>query len=426
MIKLNLYILPQEKNNLEKINNLIGLNVHGLKRKHYSGKILKFTLCSGLNIRLIPFQKIIDGNTLKVKQARNFILGDFILSPLNLDVKKPDLNKLRNSLKEKTKFNRLELNLDLGYLFGFIFGDGYIDRKENRIYVTQSLKHEKYLSKFMNCWYEIVGNKLHENRKNHIRKIEGRIIDSPYITLFRRNKRLIKLYDELTGKSLENIIFLPKNVLRGFIAGIFDSDGCISIRGSNNYKVIEAKFMISNEIETNLNFMLALRRLGIYSKLANSKDSIQRILIQGRNDIKILKNVISGISEKIKSIEIPNRKKVVPARIDRLPSSTVSELCESILKDASTEHINEYCKMKLNCYKNSKFVPYRDSLNKIFKILMPFLGYKTKLDIRNLFKRDSCLEKIVRIKEENYKGTIYYLNGSRNKKIDLEALFVCN
>jgi len=411
-----LAIHPQTKVLIENSSSEIKI----FKKEQYFGKILKVVFNSGFGIKLLPSQKLIDGELLRKKEVSEFKVGDFVLAPLDLKLHSINLKELENALK-----NKIKLIPELGYIFGFLFGDGHIDRNENRFYFTQSLKHKKYVEKLKKCWKKVTGTNLHEYIGKRIRKIEGRVITSPYIRLFRRNKKLIKLYDELIGSSLEKLIFLPENVLKEFIAGIFDSDGCISIKKSGS---LEAKFMISNDIETNLNFMLALRRFGIYSKLFHSKDKVKRILIQNRKDIKILQNIISKYSEKIKGIKIPKRLKEVPSRSDRLPSSEISKLCKKVLDDIKTKTalLNNCSGSSIYQYKNLKRIPYRDSLGRILVKLSPHLSIETRKEMEKILRRDTFLDKIVKIKEDLYKGDICLLCIQNNRNIILNGVFVCN
>jgi replicative DNA helicase Mcm len=466
-----------------------------IRRKKYSGKILKIKLDSGFEIRLTPEHLLIDGNTLKWKKAGDFREGEYVLAPLKLQNKErpilifdlipdnwkvclnknekeeikseilrkyksvaefnrklslrreilsggcqPTLKQFKKIIKDlgviekwKTrplKYGRTRLKTawvtpELGYVLGFVLGDGYLNRSRHHrgVRITQSVKHPEIIKKFVENWNKVFP-KLHEYEDS-----SGRKVKSTSKVFYYGSNLFVLLYDKLVGRSLEKVLSLPEEVLKSFIAGVFDSGGCISIKrskkGGKEYKVAHVEFLIGKDLRTNLNFILALRKLDVYSKLIPTDKKVDIIRITGRRDVSLLRDLISKYSVKI-NVEIPERIHDVSSCSDKLPSFVVAEICRRIVESVNTSLLNEYSLKMVYPYKNLKYQPSREELKKIAVKLDKKINPEIRGEIVKLLQRDFFLDKIVEVKEEDYEGFVFDLFVPGTNNFVADGIFVHN
>jgi replicative DNA helicase Mcm len=325
-----------------------------------------------------------------------------------------------------------EVTPELGYILGFILGDGYLSRgdRHSGMRVTQSIKHKKFIEKFINNWNKVFSKELHEYEDNREDKIHGRKVKSTSKILYCGSSLLALLYDKLIGKSLEKILSLPDEILKSFIAGVFDSDGCISIKRSKKknreYRVAHVEFLISKDPQINLNFMLGLRRLDTYSKLITTGKNVDIIRITGRKDVLSLKNSICNYSVKIKNVEIPERVHEVSSRSNKLPKFLVAEICREILNEVNTSLLNKTELKMIYPYKNLNYQPSRDELEKTLKKIGGKLSHGIREKIESLLQRDFFLDRIVKIKFEDYDGFVFDLFVPETNNFVANGIFVHN
>ncbi|PKP53516.1 MAG: hypothetical protein CVT90_02200, partial [Candidatus Altiarchaeales archaeon HGW-Altiarchaeales-3] len=456
-----------------------------IRKKRYIGKMREFTFESGFSLKVTADHLILSGSTLKWIPAGDFAAGDFAVSPLKLpandnkiyildivpgkwkvsllksekqDLKKIILNKYKSlaefnkkfelsrhilssdmqfsaeqfrkvlceldlydkwrekplhyARKSKTNFMEIPcLTPELGYLFGFIYGDGHVEINKRRanIHVVQSTKHTEYIQKFKECWKMVFGKEP----------------DMPAESIL-----LGELYNKFVGEKLKNILLLPDEVLKSFIAGAMDADGCISIKNyvknDKPYKTVHVEFLLSNDTRANLNFILALRRFDCYSKLIDkSHVNVQSIIITGRKDILCLKDSIKKYSIKAQK-EIPIRIHNVSSASDKLPSGVVSEISKDISKINKTRLINDGIWSKIYAYKKEKYLPSRDQLAKISNKLSDIIAPELNDKIQLLMCRDFFIDKIKSINEFDFDGFVYDLYVPGRNNFVAEGIFVHN
>jgi replicative DNA helicase Mcm len=344
---------------------------------------------------------------------------------------------VKKPLKYGRKCGRIRLKTadvtpELAYVLGFILGDGYLSRKEGHagMRITQSIKHKLFNKKFIENWNKVFPKELHEWEDNRESKIRGRNVKSNSKVLYFGSNLLVLLYDKLIGKNLEKILCLPTEVLKSFIAGVFDSDGCISVKKgkkkNKEYKVAHVEFLISKNPEINKNFMLALRKLEVYSKLIETDKNVDIIRITGREDVVKLKNSICKYSEKINLKEIPEKIHKVSSSSDKLPAFFVAEICKKILEEINTTLLNKYGLRAIYPYKNLKYQPSREEMEKIIRKIGKDLSCSTRREIEKLLQRDFFLDKIVKIEKEDYDGFVFDLFVPKTNNFVADGIFVHN
>jgi replicative DNA helicase Mcm len=233
----------------------------------------------------------------------------------------------------------------------------------------------------------------------------------------------------LVGKSLEKILSLPDDALRGFVAGVLDSDGCISIkRGKKKdreYKVAHVEFLISKNSEINLNFILALRRLDVYSKLVETDKNVDIIRITGREDVFSLQRAIRNYSVKM-NIKIPERIHKVSSSSNRLPKFVVANICNKILKHTNKVVLNKTDLKTIYPYRNFSYRPSRDGMKEVLNKIGRNLNPEIRKEIEKLLQRDFFLDKIVKIESEDYDGFVFDLFVPKTHNFVADGVFVHN
>jgi hypothetical protein len=131
--------------------------------------------------------------------------------------------------KSGKKFNEFVFDKidseEKAYWLGFIFADGYISLKHNVFEISLSAKDKEHLEKF-NSFMNYKGNNL---KFRLCKKL------FPVYRWNIRNLHLVKTLNSLGCKPNKSLIlefpkksFIKKSLIRHFIRGYFDGDGCIS------------------------------------------------------------------------------------------------------------------------------------------------------------------------------------------------------
>jgi len=319
---------------------------------------------------------------------------------------------------------------EIGYLLGFIYGGGNvsISKRRTRLSIVQSTKHTEHIERIVNCWKSVFGfpPKIHKRTiKSRIRSSE---VESECLQIYGGSILLAFLYEKFVGSSLSGILHLPDNVLRAFIAGAMDADGCISIKSGKKkgkiYKTVEATFILSNDEEANLNFMLALRRIDCYSRLIPRKN-VSSIRITGCRDVLQLKNSIQKYSIKAKK-QLPKRINRVSSTSDKLPSKIVSEISGDICKINKSILVDQGVWSTLYSYKEEQIQPSRGQLEKIVTRLQEDISPDIMSRVGPLLNRDFFLEKIKSINNFDFDGYVYDLHIPNLKNFVAGGIFVHN
>lgn len=202
---------------------------------------------------------------------------------------------------------------ELAYFLGFVYGNGRIreDKRRATIFIAQSTTHRGQIEAIRG-----VLSTFYEGDLKEYNKINGGDI------IFRIDSHiLVHLYKYLIQNNMKNLFKLDDEALKAFIAGTFDSSGCISIKASNRdkgeYQIAHIEFPLSNDEEKDRAFMLALKRFDIYSQLIRGR-SVNKIRITGREDIENLIEAVKRYSVRVR--DLPIERRGVPSSGDRIPS----------------------------------------------------------------------------------------------------------
>lgn len=327
-----------------------------VRRRIYHGRLIKIQLKSGFITRVTPEHLFLD-DKFEWKEARRFNVGERIVAPLKLplngneeillwdilpdncivSLEDKEITNLLNKYAEikcsalaeliarlcSTSYklgNGIELELgelkrivrhlgveahwreeahhygklkicisritpEIAYICGYLFGN-YSSKRPDEIKEIL-IKEDDHLT-----YQHIEG---YPSSKYDIKNLANFVIDY--------------LYTYLTGHNLSRILSLPKEVLRGFLAGIIDSNAsAIKIKGTRDKNEDEnwyIRFKISEDEGLNLTFLTALRRFGciaFYERCGPNKGSI---LVREDRDFIALFEAVSDYSEKIRTLSLP-------------------------------------------------------------------------------------------------------------------------
>ncbi|MBD3354597.1 hypothetical protein GF361_01270 [Candidatus Woesearchaeota archaeon] len=336
----------------------------------------------------------------------------------------------RNKNGEKLKIAKI--TPELGYILGFILGDGYINMNKRRttINITQSIKNKENIKRIKEYWNKISLKKLKETEDNRTSKIRDQKVISKCKVLYSGSNLLGGLYKHYTSNALAEILSLPDDVLKGFIGGIMDSDGCIStrkyIKNGNKYFTQIIEFLFSNERKENLNFMLALRRFDCYGKI-NERENIKSVTISSRKDISNLIKELDSFSIKISKSRLLVKNKQISGDSDKIPSIIGKKICDRIIKLNKSFLLKKGIWSTVYGFKHGGREPSRNQIIKIINKTQDMINDKKFVEgSLGLIKRDYFLDEIVDIKKEKYSGYVYDLFVPKNHNFLADGIIVHN
>ena len=322
------------------------------------------------------------------------------------------------------------LNDHLGYIAGFITGDGTITRSgqaKQIIYVSQSVKHGELIETFFTHWRSLFDDEptLYEAKVRA--EIRGREVKA--VMKFWRTKRkaLILLLRSL-GSDLEKLPVMPMEFLRGFLAGLLDSDGCVSIKTARKYGkpyvTVNIVFTFGGSREANLNLLLALRRLGVHGHY-DAKNN--RVVLSSRHDCAILLENLHNLAAKAQG-EVPTRIKDISGISERLPLKPISELLNTAFDGAWT---GEVARRGLSSviweYMTGSRWPTETQVRKILERAGDLMKSDVRRQLEDLLaNRQYFLDEIVNIEEIHYEGWVYDLYVPETHNFVAEGIVVHN
>lgn len=428
--------LATDINAYDEKNHAIGtMPATKVRAKRYNGSILHLKFASGLDIRVTPEHKLLDGETCGWKEAREFSVGESLIAPLKLHGGKERLlfsdllgtdycEDSRYARSSTSKMVRIdEVTPELAYLFGFIVGDGHISntRRRSIISITQSAKKKAQLKKIRECWAAVCDEPLHENSTLRSVTIRGRKTDSSIVQLYTGNRLLADVFERVVGRRLEHAFSLPDEQLRAFLAGIMDSDGCLSTKTSTkdgtDYLVQHATFLISGEEAVNKNLVMLFRRLDLAVAIRDSGNRMVRaVRTCGREDVEQLIRTLSPYSIKMVHAEIKLKKRRITSASDYVPARPVAALLRPLLDLPKTPFLKRGVWSTLYRIVKNQQRPSRGQLRVLIEKLSDIMPKDIRVGLEKYIERDILMDEIVGIEEEHYEGPVYdlYVPGSHN------------
>lgn len=453
-----------------------------VRRKHYDGKMLEIKLRSGFELKVTPDHKLIDGDmkwkkakdfsegekviapfNLKGHSNESYLL-DIVPEDWLVCLSKREKEEIKGHVKRNydtlSEFNhehglrrgvlsgRLQMKVgkfkkilkDLGiykewrtkklsygrsrggqrlevakitpetcYILGFAYGDGHvrINKKHSEIEITQSSSHERQIDRLKEFYDRVTGKELalyeREGGRKDI-KISSNLMAYLYVYLVKDN--------------LQNLLRLNNECLKGFLAGVIDSDGCVSIKNYHDgrYKVAHINIQVSENIKENRTLALALRSLGGYARIKPTGEGKSHILLL--TDRRSVRNINKELREySVKTKQIPSKQTLTAGRIDRASEKLSKEVANSIRDEVSTSLlVEEGIWSTIYDYANSDRTPYKTQLGKIKDKIGSNLSDKVRKQIEKIKSEDHFLDEIREINEIEHEGYVYdlYVPDSHN------------
>lgn len=199
-------------------------------------------------------ERLID--VFKIEDYNDYVLGKISFTDLlikynsteylfNLLFKSLNLQKRRKIIEENTRhdfFDCIDTEIK-AYLLGFYYADGSLNAQRKRIRISIDFNDIEIINLFreyiapLNVIGEYFKSKEKKNKtKTHLNSIQ---IYSPHIveTLTKYGMGHRKTYNDIADLS-----FIQDNVMRHFIRGYFDGDGCVYYhKGKKKCKLKNAK-----------------------------------------------------------------------------------------------------------------------------------------------------------------------------------------
>ncbi|MBI4451179.1 hypothetical protein HY642_04345 [Candidatus Woesearchaeota archaeon] len=306
---------------------------------------------------------------------------------------------------------------ELGYLLGFIAGDGHVSISRRRAHttVTQSKKHTRLADRFVSAWHKVFDRQLPSYTVTRSANFKGRAVTSTVLEFHTGSPVLAHLCKAFTSTRL---LELPDDALRAFLAGLFDSDGCISTKHAtkqgHTYETQHIDVLASNDRTFNQTLLLALRRFDCYGRI-RQLNNVSSIQLTGREDVHTFLNAIASWSVKAADAPRTALKLRMRSASDILPAMPVASIARQILSKVKPAVLQrEGIWSAVYDYAHFKRAPSRHSVQRIISRAGQYLHIDAR--INSLLRRDFFLDRIVGVSENHYDGPVYdlYVPGMHN------------
>lgn len=314
---------------------------------------------------------------------------------------------------DKSPINSATITPEMAYLCGFVYGDGHVKttRRRAAITVTQSPVHSEYIARFKRYWSLYFGPlSLREVRKARSR-IGGKPVSSERIDWSVSRRIFGHIYSHLTGQDLGRLLSFPQEVLKGFLAGVTDSDGYngkkLCAKKGAKYEAWNIVYEASRHKQANLNLLLSLRAFGVVGSFRGIRGGVGVIVISSRGDCLRLQQALSSYSVKMSRRPSP-RKNNVSGASEKLPRKMVSSAFKEVFKDAArTPLIDAGVWSTVYEYMNERRQP---STGQVLRVVSKTAGVSGAPGLASLAKdKDYFLDEIVDVSRERYEGYVYDL-----------------
>ncbi|MEE9236668.1 MAG: LAGLIDADG family homing endonuclease [Thermoplasmata archaeon] len=470
-------------------------------RRVYQGPLIRVTFDSGFQLRLTPDHLVLDGETLRWREARQLQKGDRVVAMQKLPERVDPVYILdlipadwilRLSRGEKrelcrevfqrfsdqgidkascvirhflsggntiplAEFRQLlrrlglyeiwrrrplpygrkkgaerlrvsKLTADLAYVLGFIYGDGHVKvtKKSSSLSAAQSAVHLACIRRFLLAARASTSRTWGMSERHFDGVVQGIRTSSRDCQMQMGSNLIAYLYEWVTGDDLVNLLALDDESLRGFIAGVMDSDGCISVRtnkkGALEYQNVVIEFAISSRRLSNMRFMYALRRLDVFSRLRRHPDAYG-VQVTSRSDANRLLNAISPFSERCK--EIPRLKRKISARHEEVPAIPVAEILKDV-RPRPTWLLPKMVQSSFYEFRNLTRRPYKEGLNRLLRPLALWTTPDQQRRLEGLASQDYALDQVAEVRREPYDGYVYDLRVPEWENFLCDGLCVHN
>jgi len=342
------------------------------------------------------------------------------------------LNNWRNKVLKFSRGNKAsslaltKITPEIGYIIGFVHGDGYFTNK--RVAIVQSIKHGNIVDRILR-YFETINIKPKLYRRTNVSVIRNKKVESESVEIVVDSIIFAHIVKYFLEDSLRRIFKLPNSVLKGFLAGLIDANGSISVkktaRNNKQYEVVHIDIVLKNKAQAKA-IPLVLRRLDIHSKMIHDKGFV-RIQITNRDDVLKLIEIIKPYSVKAEEVSVPVRGKVLASRSHIIPKKLSIKIASKIVEEASpyTPVKNSLWSTVYNAI-TGKAVFTKEKLKKIASLYSEKLSSDTKELISTATQCDYYIDKVVNVEYVEYEGYVYDIYVPRIHNFLAEGIIVHN
>jgi len=313
--------------------------------------------------------------------------------------------------KSTERFRVATITPELAYILGFVCGDGHVqsDDRHSSVHIFQSRVHLPYIVRLLSATKAVTPRNWSMYPRVMRSLIRGRPVESATYHMHKGSNLLAFVYEWLTKSELANVLSLDDEALRGFLGGLFDADGCVSVKRSSirgkTYKSVELQFMFSPNTRSNQQLLYALRRFDIYARIREGQN-VLFVQVTSRADIEKLLGVLGPYSGKAK--KIPSIAALQPADHEEVPSPPVSAILAHVQPRPWRLLPKTYWSQLYDLARNRRKA-FKATLTKLTAAVKPWLSSADYGRLKALTSRDYALDRIAQVRVEEYDGFVYDL-----------------
>ncbi len=317
---------------------------------------------------------------------------------------------------------------ELGYLIGFLRGDEHasFDERGSSLSVSRSDQSLAQIRKVLETAQRVTGRTWKLRLRGLRSRTQGREARARAYYAHKTSDVLAHLYRWTTEKDFANLLRLDDESLRGFLAGLLDSDGCVSVKKSSDegraHANADIEFVVSSSKKANLRLLHALRRFDVFGRVRTA-ERILRIQITSGTDVQRLRSAVSEQSVKWKPV--PPRPQEDSSRHEEPPRIPVLRFLRTTPPRA-TEALGKGLWSTSSDLRRRTRAPVQETMRELASGLRP----RTTEDEYRQFvmrgTRDFALERIKAIRVEDFQGYVYDLRVPSTENFLCDGVCVHN
>jgi replicative DNA helicase Mcm len=300
---------------------------------------------------------------------------------------------------------------ELAYVLGFVCGDGNVqgDDRHSTLSIFQSRVHFRQILRLLQVTKTFSPRNWGMHPRVTHSRIASRSVKSAMYHMHRGSNLLAFVYQWLTDNDLANLLRLDDTAMRGFLAGLFDADGCVSVKHSSAqgkaYKSVELQFQFSRRAQSNRRLLYALRRFDIYARIREGKN-VLIVQVTSRSDIERL--LLELTPNSVKAKVVPGAHTLQSADHEEVPSAVVSSILSRV-RPQPWRLLEKRYWSQLYDLAHGRRRPFKVTLAALAENVRPWLPQDDYERLKALTARDYALDRIVEVRVEEHDGHVYDL-----------------